>query len=106
MTLSGKVYFVVNEGSLVYASTDKDDAECYMENKNYDAAVDEAEESGRDVDDLTPEELAEYAFASGYNGGYHYMDTIKIPKHYDGEEEFETCEGDTFTYYELESLLE
>lgn len=105
MTLSGKIYYAVNEGEIVYASTDKGDVEDFIFDKNDAAAIDEAENAGRDADDLTPEELAEFAVAAGFNGGYHYMDSIKIPKGYDSEEEFESKEGDVFTFADLEDVM-
>ena len=105
MALSGHIYYVVNDGNIVFASTERDAAEDYMFEKNDEAAIDEAEESGRDADDLTPEELAEFAFKAGYNGGYHYMDSIKIPSRYDSEDEFESKEGDTFTFGDLEEFI-
>lgn len=105
MALSGHIYYVVNDGNIVFASTERDAADDYMFEKNNEAAIDEAEESGRDADDLTPEELAEFAFKAGYNGGYHYMDSIKVPRRYDPEDEFESKEGDTFTFSDLEDLI-
>lgn len=104
--MKGRVYFVVNEGSVVYASNSKDAAEGMAMNAADNDLEDKVKESGRDIDDLTEDELAEFGFASGYDGGYYYVDSVNVPEEYDSYDEIETCEGDIVTYNDIESAYE
>lgn len=100
-----RIYFIVNEGSIVFASYDADAVEARADGLRDAAIHDEVEESGRDIDDLTPEELMEFGISAGYNGGYYYTASIKEPKDSDIDDTFETDEGDEFTYSELLDCL-
>lgn len=104
--MKGRVYFVVNEGSVVYASNSKDAAEGMAMNAADNDLENKVKESGRDIDDLTEDELAEFGFASGYDGGYYYVDSIEVAEEYDPWETFETCEGDEISYGDIEDAYE
>ena len=106
--LTGVVYFVVNEGEIVYSTYDLDEANGYAENATYDDVRDTAEEFGYDMDELDEDDIDEMAFASGFNGGYYYVDSVELPE---DENEildfvFTSKDGDRFTYSELEEVFE
>lgn len=104
--MKGKVHFVVNEGNVVYATNNQKAAEYRALNSHSDAINDKVNECGRDIDDLTDEEFAEFSFAAGYDGGYYYVDSVNVPEEYDSYDEIETCEGDIVTYNDIESAYE
>lgn len=101
-----RIYFVVNEGDVVYASYDKDVAKNKAEELCSKCLRDVVDESGRDIDDLTPEELIEFQIYSGANGGYYYVGSIKEPKPDSMELTFETDEGDEIPYLDLLDCLD
>lgn len=100
------IYFVVNEGDVVYASYDKDVAENKAEELRSECLRGVVDESGRDIDDLTPEELIEFQIYNGANGGYYYVGSIKEPKPDSTELTFETDEGDEILYSDLLDCLD
>lgn len=102
-------YFLCfNEGELVFASTNEDSVIEYKDNCSHTALVDACEECGRDIDDLTPEELQEISFMAGYDGGYYYMDSVDIDSINDVDEstEFLSKEDDIYTINDLRGVLE
>lgn len=103
--MKGRVYFVVNEGELVYASKNEDKANGFCVRETNKSMFETAFEFGRDLDDLTDDEYNEVAFASGFEGGFYYVDYVDVPKDYNEDDEFETCESDVFTYSTLYSAL-
>lgn len=100
-----RIYFVVNEGSVVFASYDEDAVEDRADELRHDTVQEEVEESGRDIDDLTTEELMEFSISAGANGGYYYTASVKAPKDSELDSSFETDEGDEITYSELLDCL-
>lgn len=101
-----RIYFVVNEGDVVYASYDEAAAESKAEELRSLCLKNIIEESGRDIDDLTPEELMEFQIYSGANGGYYYVGSVKEPKPDSTELTFETDEGDEILYSDLLDCLD
>lgn len=100
-----KVFIVVNEGSIVFASKSEDAAEGFREDAIIRDRNAEIEESGRDIDDLTPEELAEFEYISGYNGGCYTSECINIKDADDDDTEYVTSDCDTFTKYDIIDAL-
>lgn len=104
MALTGKIYYLLNEGRIISASYDKDELEAFADALANEAVNDAVEESGRDIDDLTPEELAEYALTA--DGGCYDIESIKVPDNYSPDDTFESESGDEFTFEELEDAYE
>lgn len=101
-----KIYFVVNEGAVVYASYSRGAAEDKAEELRSECLRNIIEESGRDIDDLTPEELMEFQVYSGANGGYYYVGSVKEPEPASTDLTFETEEGDEIFYSDLLDCLD
>lgn len=101
-----KVFIVVNEGEIVFASKDSELAQGYCDDANMQGTEEEVEESGRDIEDLTDSELAEFSFMSGYNGGYHYCEEIVLDDNADDDSVYTTSEGDEFTKSEILEAIE
>lgn len=72
------IYVVMNDGEMVYASIDRDDADAYAYTQNVNGANETLEEWGND--DPTDEDMAEAAFQNGFDGGYHEVVCIDIDK--------------------------
>ena len=72
----GIVYVVMNEGEVEYASTNKEYAEAFADNKGYDAAQEVLEEW--DNDDPTDEDIAEAGFQAGFDGDYYEVVKVNI----------------------------
>lgn len=106
-----RIYVVVNDGNVEYATHSLSEAQDVCYNKTNQDVNDTVEECGRDVDDLTDEEMAEMAFLSGFNGGYHYVSKVYLDKDMD-DSEFVTGEGvetgetDEFEVYEIRQKLQ
>ncbi len=97
-----KAYVVMNEGEMVYASYERDEAEEFARNKN-EAGTDEAL-LDMGIDDPTDKDMAEASFVSGFYGEYHEVfevDTDEANEH--GEIELLNC--DIITVSELEKIL-
>lgn len=101
-----RIYYVVNEGNVVYASYSEVAAENKAEDLRLECLKHIVEEAGRDIDDLTPGELIEFEIYSGANGGYHYVGSIKEPKPDSTELVFRTDEGDDILYDDLMDCLD
>ncbi len=104
--MKGTVHLVVNEGFIVYATDSAQVAECKAASLSEEATNDAINESGRDADDLTPEEVAEFSFSSGFDGGYYYTDSVEVPEDYDPDDEFEMADGTYATFAEVEAVYE
>lgn len=104
--MKGTVYFVINEGEVVYASNSNIAVENYAENKEADAIEDEARDRDIDMDDLDDDDIAELGFMAGYNGGCYTTDSVKIPDEYDLDDSFDDLEGCTHTFGDLEEVYE
>lgn len=70
-----EVYIVINEGELVYASTDKDSADAYAESKGYEARTQALDDMG--IDDPTEKDIADADQLAGY-GGYYDVQVISL----------------------------
>lgn len=99
------VYFVVNEGEVVYASLSQEKAEAYALEQSQSDLEETVEESGRDIEDLTIEELDELRFQSGFDGGYYYTGSVEYDESNE-DETFETEEGDVIYFDDLEECLD
>lgn len=100
------VYFVVNEGEVVYASLSQEKAEAYALEQTQNDLEDTVEESGRDIEDLTIEELDELRIQSGFDGGYYYTGSVEYDDESNEDETFETEEGDVIYFSDLEACLD
>ena len=94
-----EIFYAVCDGEVVKASRFKEDVEEFAENSNQSTLDDVIERSGRDVDDLTVEELAGMGVQASFEGGIVYTDSIdiddeKIDNEEFEEEDIETCNGD------------
>lgn len=99
--MKGNIHYVVNEGRLVFATDSEELAEGYADGRSQEDLEDTVDEYGRDMDDLTPEELAEMTFINGFDGGYYYTDTVYVDDEYDLDDTFTSSQGDEFTFSEL-----
>ena len=106
-----EVYYAVCDGEVVKASMFKDDVEEFAENSNQNALDDVISRSGRDIEDLTVEEIAEMGIQASFESGIVYTDCIDIEddKINNGDfedEEIETCNGDIVRIEDIiEALL-
>lgn len=98
--MKDKLFIVVNEGDVVFASTDPEEADGVKERLINEGIEEEIEDSGRDIDDLTDEEYAEFAFSNGFNGGHHYTAEVEVSRD-DLDKEITTDEGDTLTVEDI-----
>ena len=76
--MKSQVYVVINEGEAVFATNNEEVADAYAENAIDNCVYDTVEECGRDIDDLTPEELEEMSFMSGFDGGYYEVQSFEL----------------------------
>ena len=95
-----KLYIVVNEGDVVFVTVDEEEAVDTRDRLIAEHIADEVENAGRDIDDLTEEEYAEFAFSAGFNGGHHYTAEVKVSRD-DLGAEITTDEGDTITVEDI-----
>lgn len=87
-----KIYLVVNEGNIDYATKQLDDAQDFC-NSKLDIGIEEAaQECGRDIEDMTDEEIGEMSFMAGFNGNYYYVSKVQISDEMD-DSEVVTAEG-------------
>lgn len=97
-----KIYIVLNEGDIVYASYDREDAEGYALTKNICGA--EETLSGWGNDDPTDDDWDEASFQNGFDGGYH--EVVEVDSNSQNEDgEFELDDGTTISAMEVYSLL-
>ena len=104
--MKGKVYYVVNNGNIVYSSADRDNADGVADYLTEEALRSTVEESGRSIDDLTDDELGEFAVMSGAEGGSYQVKSVEVPEEYNENDEFTTDEDDTYTYKDLLNTYE
>lgn len=71
-----KAYLVINEGEVVYASTNKEDAQAYADDQGYEARQDVLKEW--ENDDPTDEDIAEADFQAGFDGDYYEVEQVDI----------------------------
>ena len=63
-----RIYLLVNSGDIEYASYEREQVEAYRDEKIDDEINEAAEECGRDIDDMTYEEIGEMAIMAAYEG--------------------------------------
>lgn len=96
------IYIVVNEGEIVMATRDEDKALGFAIESTNVAVAEAVEESGRDIEDLTDEELGEFNVKAGFDGGYYAVEEIS-------EEDFEkldTVETEHHGSFETSEIAE
>lgn len=94
-------YIVVKNGEIEASFDDFELADGLVgriEQENTDFVI---EESGRDPEELTDGEYAEMEVWGGFEGDEAYVESIYIDEDKDLDENYETDEGDTFSYGEL-----
>ena len=108
MVLEGLVFFVVNEGEIVYATYDEQSARNYAYQRTQSDMEDTAEDMDLDIDTLDDDRLAEVAFMSGFDGGYYYVDSVDLPENENNilSFTFETEKGDNFEYNDLVEVFD
>ena len=72
----GVVYLVMNEGEVVYASTDEEFANAYADDQAYDARERVLEEW--DNDDPSDEDIDQADFQAGFDGDYYEVVEVNI----------------------------
>lgn len=115
------IYIVVNEGEILGAYNDETDAQSRASSINFENVDEEVRDAGYDPEELTDDEMSEFAFSAGFNAGWAYCEGIDIPEesyediNEDDEENEETLteestvytsEGDEFTYREIIAALD
>ena len=103
--MKGNIYIVTLEGEIKYASNLETVASGYAENANGNALLDAINEAGRDIEDLTPEEISEFEIVAGFDGLYE-VKSVNIPEGFDPDETFELDNGDSFTYGDVAEVYE
>lgn len=76
------IYFVVNEGEIISAYDDETYTQGMATNINLANTDEEAREAGYEPEELTDDEMSEFAFAAGLYAGYAYCDSIDIPEEF------------------------
>jgi hypothetical protein len=94
------LHIVINEGDVVFATADAEEAEAMRDKLIAEHIADEVEDAGRDIDDLTEEEYSEFAFMAGFNGGHHYTAEVSISRD-NPDAEITTAEGDTISVEDI-----
>lgn len=120
MKYAGETYYIlVNEGEIVGVFADEDEAQGKANYINESNVESEVREAGYDPEELTDDEMGEFAFSAGYNSGYAYCEAVEVPEeHGDFDEDdeyyeedvtedstFYTSKGDEFTYGDLISAI-
>lgn len=120
MKYAGETYYIlVNEGEIVDVFADEDEAQGRANYINESNVESEVREAGYDPEELTDDEMGEFAFSAGYNGGYAYCEAVTIPEEPEDTDEddedyeehetedstFYTSEGDEFTYEDVISAI-
>ncbi len=98
-------YIVVKNGEIEASFDDFELADGLVgriEQENTDFVM---EESGRDPEELTDDEYAEMEFWGGFEGDSAYVESIYIDEDKDLDENYETDEGDTFSYREIKEAF-
>lgn len=103
--MKGTVYAVILNGDLKYATNIEEVAQGYAENENSKAVNEAIEEAGRDIDDLTPEEISEFEIMAGFDGLYE-VEAIEVPEGFDPDESVELPSGETFTFGDIAEVYE
>lgn len=98
------IYIVVNEGELVMATRNEDRALAFALESTNEAVADAVEESGRDIEDLTDEELGEFSMKAGFDGGYYAVEEI-TEEDFENLEEVETENNGSFETSAIAELL-
>lgn len=97
------VYIVVNEGEVVFASKDEDEANNFSDTRDYQNRADALKEMGCD-EDASESELAEAGFWAGYECGVNEVYCVNLAKY---KEDDEICIGsDEISYNDIVSVLE
>ena len=99
------VYVVVNEGEVVMATRDKDKALSFALDSSEESVKDYIEDCGRDIDDLTPEELGMYTVGAGADGGCFTVESIR-DKDLETLEEIETEHSGVLDTSDILEMLE
>lgn len=73
---NGKIYVVMNEGEVAYASTDKESANAYADTQGFEARARVLEEWGND--DPSEDDIAEADFQAGFDGDYYEVVKVDI----------------------------
>lgn len=120
MKYAGETYYIlVNEGTIVDVFADEDEAQGRANYINESNVESEVREAGYDPEELTDDEMGEFAFSAGYNSGYAYCEEVTIPEEPEDLDEddedyeepetedstFYTSEGDEFTYGDVISAI-
>ena len=98
-------YIVVKNGEIEASFDDYELADGLVgriEQENTDFVI---EESGRDPEELTEREYGEMQVWGGFEGDSAYVESIYIDEDKDLDEDYETDEGDTFSYRELKEAF-
>lgn len=111
--LGESFYILVHEGEIRTASYDEEFLEGRAYSINNSNVDDEVREAGYDPEELTEDELAQFGFSAGFNGGHAYVEEVTIPDidviNEEGlteDSNVYTSEGDEFTYADLISALD
>lgn len=73
---NGKIYVVMNEGEVAYASTDKESANAYADTQGFEARARVLEEWGND--DPSEDDIAEVDLQAGFDGDYYEVVKVDI----------------------------
>ena len=102
-----KVYTVINEGEVVYASESSEEAESYAETETDKMITRAAEEMGIDMDDVDQVWKAQYQ--AGYDGGVYdvvEIDTDDFDENDEMEVQLDSGGEETIERYDVEQFLE
>lgn len=96
----GKVYVVMCDGEVEYATTDSESAEGYKDTQNYNSREDVLEEW--DIDDPDEKDIAEADYQAGYEGDYFEVVEVNLS----GKEEDDIIELPDGTEIIVSEILE
>ena len=94
------IYIVLNEGELVYASYDEDEANGYAYSHTQEGVNATLEEWGND--DHTDKDLEEAAFHNGFDGGFYSVIEVDV----DDADEYGNITLDDGTEVCVEDILD
>ncbi|MEY8425069.1 hypothetical protein AALB52_20480 [Lachnospiraceae bacterium 38-14] len=94
------VYIVINEGEVVYASEDKEDADAYADTKGYEARQRVLSEWGND--DPSDEDVAEADLQAGMDGDYYEVKRVNLSN----KSEDDTIELSDGTEIDVSDIIE
>lgn len=95
-----KVYIVINEGEVAFASKDSELAHSYADNKEIEANQEVL--ADWDIDDPTDKDIMEAGFQAGYDGGCFEVEIVNIS----GLSEDDTIEISDGTEIDVSDILE